>query len=134
MTTLPKHLLPASLLRIADLCGDDIMWAVWEHFSGRHVYVPETVEGHPLSTKLGHSGAARLAHAFGGEILEIPRAEAARRAVRDALIRRDRATGDELAVLAVRYQLTERQVRTILSAQSCARPLRQLDVWEARDG
>lgn len=133
MTSLPKHLLPASLLRIADLCGDDIMWALWERFPGVHVYVPRHAAGHPLQATLGAS-LFRLAHAFGGEILEIPKAEAARRAVRDALIRRDRERGDDHAAIALRYHLTERQVRTILSAQSCARPLRQLDVWEARDG
>ena len=126
MTTLPRHLLPASLLRIAEQCGDDVMWALWERFPGVHVYVPREAAGHPLQAVLG-ANLFRLARAFGGEILEIHKAAAARRAVRDALIRRDRERGDDHAAIALRYQLTERQVRTILSVQ--ARLNRQLDVW-----
>lgn len=129
MTTLPRHLLPGSLLRLAEYCGDDVMWSVWEHYAGCTVYVPRAVEAHhPLAARLGQ-GAVRLVEAFGGEILTIPRADAARRAVRDARIRQDRETGALLCELARRYQLTERQVSTILHAQAAGRVNRQADLF-----
>lgn len=133
MTALPRHLLPGSLLRLAEYCGDDVMWAVWEHYAGCTVYVPRTVEAHhPLRALLG-AKAWRLAEAFGGEFLTIPRAEAARRAVRDARMRQDRKTGAPLCELARRYQLTERQVSTILHAQAAGRVTRQVDLFEGSE-
>ena len=133
MTTLPRHLLPGSLLRLAEYCGDDVMWAVWEHYAGCTVYVPRAVEAHhPLMALLGPN-MWRLVEAFGGEILTIPRADAARRAVRDARMRQDRETGAPLCDLARRYQMTERQVSTILHAQDAGRVTRQVDLFEGSE-
>ena len=117
MTALPRHLLPGSLLRLAEYCGDDVMWAIWEHYAGCHLHVPNAVaEHHPLRALLGPK-AWRLTEAFGGEILTIPRAESARRAVRDVRIRQDRESGASLSELARSYQLTERQIGAIVNAK-----------------
>ena len=118
MTQLPRHLLPVSLLQIADYCGDTVMWTLWEQYGGCHLRVPMRYDAaHPLNTPLGAVGLARLVDAFGGEILNIPRADAARRAVRDELIRNARAEGADLATLARRFTLTERQISTICRAR-----------------
>lgn len=118
MTQLPRHLLPASLLQLADYCGDDVMWALWDSHGGGHLRIPLRYDAaHPLNARLGPVGFARLVDSFGGEILTIPRADAARRAVRDALIRQGRAAGRTLFELARQYQLTERQITTICRAR-----------------
>lgn len=117
MTELPKHLLPASLRQIADYCGEATMWAIWSAYGGGHLSVPERVRPeHGLSQLLGLPGARRFCQAFGGEILTIPKAEAAKRAVRNECIRRDRRGGMSNFGLCRKYGLTERQIITICQA------------------
>lgn len=114
MDPLPRQLLPRSLKTLADYCGDRVMWTVWEAHGGTHLHVPAHAgPGHPLFELLGPD-ACRLTEAFGGETLHIPKADAARRAVRNALIRRDRSGGQPLNRIARRYGLSERQINSIL--------------------
>jgi len=116
MTKLPKHLLPAGLLLIAEYCGDDVMWAIWQAYGGGRLSVPMSVDAeHPLAVLLGLAAAIKFCEAFGGELLNIPKAERAKRAVRDELIRTDRLAGSTLFALARKYNLTDRQIMSICS-------------------
>jgi len=118
MNDLPRHLLPASLLQIADYCGEAVMWAIWSEYGGGHLSVPvQATPAHSLSQLLGFAAACRFCQAFGGELLTIPKAEAAKRAVRNERIRQDRREGLDNFSLCRKYGLTERQIIAICQAE-----------------
>ena len=111
---LPMHLLPPSLRQIAEFCGDEVMWDIWRHYAGGHLSVPKTVTAdHHLAQTLGPANAFKFCQAFGGELMNIPKAEAAKRAVRNAFIKADKAVGLDNFTLCRKYNLTERQISTI---------------------
>lgn len=121
MTTLPAHLLPQSLLTIADYCGEDVMWAIWENYGGGRLHVPMTATPeHKLSDLLGFANACRFCEQFGGEMLTIAKADHARRAVRNELIRQARREGIDNLTLARRFNLTDRQIMQICKAYAPA--------------
>ena len=63
---------------------------------------------------LGREPAEKLQAMFGGdEHFDLPKAERALRAVRDAEIRRRRIKGESVRNLALEYGLTERQIYAI---------------------
>nr|WP_275949576.1 Mor transcription activator family protein [Nevskia ramosa] len=76
---------------------------------------------------LGRDLAEQLVKAFADDVvISLPKADKLLAQVRDAAIRLEHATGDSMAVLALRYDLTERHVLNIV--QSSVRP-----VWRAPD-
>lgn len=117
MSELPRHLLPASLLDIAEYCGDDVMWKVWSAYGGCRVSVPSVMTPeHSLSQLLGYADACKLSTAFGGaEPLTIAKAETARRAVRNEMIRQDHREHMSMCNLVRKYDLTDRQISTIIN-------------------
>jgi len=79
------------------------------------MYVPKRFDpDHPIVKLLGHAAAAKLIEAYGGlEHFDLPKGEVAIKACRDRQLRADRAAGLTYATLALRYALTERQIRNI---------------------
>lgn len=129
MSQLPRHLLPESLRTLAEYCGDDVMWLMWQEFGGGRLHVPLAVNpDHRLSQLLGFANACQLCEQFGGEFLTISKAESARRAVRNELIRQAKREGADNFSLARKYNLTDRQIITICSddAPACC----NLDLFE----
>lgn len=122
MSTLPKHLLPESLLQIADYCGEATMWAILGEYGGGHLWVPVSVTPeHRLSVLLGYDAACKLCEAFGGEFFRhIPNATAAKREIRDEQIREEAAAGAGNFELCRKYGLSERQ---IIKIKGAARPV-----------
>lgn len=112
MTTLPKHLLPDSLLQIAEYCDEATMWAILGEYGGGHLWVPVAVNPeHRLSVLLGHAAACKFCEAFGGEYFRhIPNAAAARREIRDEQIRSEAAAGADNFTLCRKYGLSERAI------------------------
>lgn len=103
--------LPHSLLKIAEYCGDDVMWALLEHYGGGHVAIPKQLSpDHSLCKTLGPEMAQQLSATFGGEILRIPGALKARLEARNAAIRQDYVDGLTQHELARKYRITERQI------------------------
>jgi len=120
---LPYELLPPNLRRIAEHCGESIMWELWEHYAGGHVCVPiAPIHGHPLTELLGVPRCLELCRHFAGETLLIPKADAARIAVRNALIRTQRTSGSTNFQLARRYGLTERRIIDITHSPELEQP------------
>ena len=118
MSVLRLDLLPQSLQDIAEFCGEDVMLKIWEHYGGTRLQVPKTAApAHKLVELLGYPSACLFCEQFGGEFLVIAKAEAARRAVRNDMIRQDRQQGANNAVLARRYNLTDRQIIDICRAE-----------------
>lgn len=119
MSSLPRHLLPQSLQTIADYCGETVMWTIWEHFGGGRLHVPLRVEpDHRLSELLGFAAASAFCQQFGGEFLTIAKAESAKRAVRNELIRQAKREGLDNFTLARRFNLTDRQIMEICKAEA----------------
>jgi Mor family transcriptional regulator len=118
MSVLRRDLLPQSLQDIAEFCGDDVMLKIWENYGGTRFQVPKTATPeHKLVALLGIVNACLFCEQFGGEFLTIAKAEAARRAIRNDMIRKDRQRGDNNATLARRYNLTDRQITDICRAE-----------------
>lgn len=116
MIRLPTHLLPPKLREIAEFCGDETALLLLEHAGGGHVAVPQPDNLHPMHQLvewLGPVLARSFCQAFSGEIIQIPKAAAAMRIVRNRQIREERLAGASLFTLARRYGLTERQVMVI---------------------
>lgn len=113
--SLPLELLPGSLRDMAETCGPALALKVAEVYGGCHVSIPASVDNAPgLVEVLGKPMAATLCAIYGGELLTIPRAMNARRHVRNEVIRETRRAGAKLRELARQFDLTERQVSTIL--------------------
>ena len=107
--------LPPSLQRLVEAIGVKATLALVSHHGGIRLYVPKTVKpGHRLTRQIGLQGARALAACFPGELLFVPRAAGALRALRNKQIRQQHAAGDSAATIARRVGLTERQVFTIL--------------------
>jgi len=108
---------PGSLKRIAEWCGVDAAIKIWEHYAGCHLSVPKHLpDDHRLVDELGIDAARSLSKLHGGEILSISKCQKTRRAIRDEIIRDSRGRGEQLATLARRHDLTERQIMVICSA------------------
>ena len=112
---LPLRYFPAGFLTIREYCGDAVMWGLFTKFSGARVSVPKKFPGgeHSLSLHLGVEGCAALVAAFGGSVINVPKCDAAKRALRDASIRARLAAGEHVNALAAEFGLTYRQVQKI---------------------
>jgi len=112
--------LPPSLRDIAELIGLPGTLRLVETYGGVRLYVPKKLDAeHKLAQLIGLEQAAKLADTYGGEMhFDIPRAVEATRAARDRCIRADQASGSTHRELALKYSLTERQIRNILGAEA----------------
>lgn len=126
---LPTQYLPDGLKRIADYCGWEVMWLIWEAAAGTRIQVSMApAADHWLCELLGPVAARQFCDTFGGETLNIPKADAAKRAVRDRAIRHEKANGAGINALAVKYKLTYRQIQTI--CREVATPAVNFDVFD----
>lgn len=108
--------LSATLVDIIEATDLETALRLVECWGGVRVYVPhQLTEEHALVTTLGRRRAEKLAAAFAGESLVIPRCLHAVRAARNAQIRARRAEGATPAQLARQHSLTERQVYSIVA-------------------
>lgn len=111
---LPKALIPERLQEIAGYCGEQTALALLLNFPGVHVRIPKKAHPtHKLAELLGMPAFIKMVEIFPDEVLQIPRAAAAIRALRNQQILRDFARGDSQATIAIAYGMTERQINTI---------------------
>ncbi len=91
------------------------MWLLFKGFAGMRVVVPKKMPDlqHALCVELGEDGCRRLVASFGGEVINVPVCDAAKRRLRDESIRDLIATGVTVNDLANRFGLTYRQVQAI---------------------
>lgn len=116
MVELDESLLPGILRDIARLIGLPGTLQLVKHYGGVRLYVPKRFDpDHVLVKVLGQPAVIKLIEHFGGEAhFDIPKALVAANAVRNAGIRGEYAELSQ-SQLARKYNLTERQVRNILS-------------------
>ena len=119
---LPLRFLPPGFLKVREYCGDAVLWGLFKGFAGMRVAVPRQVPGndHELCLVLGVDGARALVGAFGGEVINVPVCDAARRRLRDESIRARVWAGASVNAVAHEVGLTYRQVQVI-----CKRDLRE---------
>lgn len=121
MIDLPLHLLPPKLREIAEYCGTDTALLLLEHAGGGYVRAPEPENLHalhPLVEWLGVERAQAFCQAYAGEIIQIPKASAALRTIRNRRIHEERRAGVSLFALARKYGLTQRQIISILGDET----------------
>ncbi|MBF0283214.1 MAG: hypothetical protein HQL51_02015 [Magnetococcales bacterium] len=118
--------LPRSLQEVAGLVGLEAVSALVRHYAGSRVRVPRRSRpDHPLAACLGWEAMRRFCHLFGGEVLEVPRADGVRRRLRDREIVQLYDGGTPVRLLAKTYGLTERRIYYILNTtETNARPSR----------
>jgi hypothetical protein len=117
MIDLPLHLLPPKLREIAEYCDVETALLLLEHAGGGHIKVPLPKNLHALHQLvewLGPERARVFCDNFSSETIQIPRAQAALRVIRNKKIREEREAGASLFVLARRYGMTERGILKII--------------------
>lgn len=114
-TAIDIGLLPPILQDLVELIGLHPTMQLVQAYGGVRLYVPKlALDGdHSLVRLIGGEAAKKLQSIYGGEPhFDIPKAERALRAVRNAEIRAKRLN-TSLRQLALQYRLTERQILTI---------------------
>lgn len=105
------------LAELTDLVGIAKTLRIVERWGGTRLYVPaQPPDDHALVEAVGRQAANAIASAYAGERLEVPRAVALMRELRNREMRAAAAEGATQPELARQYRLTQRQIRTILGA------------------
>ena len=125
-TDLATDLLPPVLQVFVRLIGLQPTMALVERFGGLRIFIPtpeRCTDEHQFAQIIGTANLVKLADAYGGlEHFQLPKAEKALLAVRNARIAADYSTTKTARQLAAEHRLTEGQVVRILSAQGATAP------------
>lgn len=118
MDEVNESLLPGILQEMADLIGLPATLKLAQHYGGVRLYVPKTLpEDHVLIDIVGEAAARKLVEQYGGLVhFDIPKAQAVSVALRNSKIRAEWPALSQRQ-LALKYHLTERQVRKILAME-----------------
>jgi hypothetical protein len=117
--------LPPRAAELAEVIGLAATLRLVEGWGGLRQYVPAPAHlhaDHPLVRQLGREAARRLAEHYAREKIDVPRCLSALRAARDRRIVAEHEQGASGRELAMRYQLTERQIWTILAREQPENP------------
>jgi hypothetical protein len=105
---------PGVLHEIVQMIGEEGTAALVAQYGGTRIYISSTLKPeHPLCSLLGHEAAQKISDEFGGLSVEIPRGVGLQRERRNLLIVADSAAGISQRLLALKYHLSERCIRTI---------------------
>ncbi|WP_293392969.1 Mor transcription activator family protein [Nevskia sp.] len=118
-----ERLLPPVTRRIVGAIGVAATVRLLKSRGGTRLWVPkQSARSEVLTDILGRDLAEQLVKAFANDVvISLPKADKMLAQVRDTAIRSEHAAGDSMAVLALRYDLTERHVLNVV--QSEARPV-----------
>lgn len=112
------ELLPASMAELADIIGLPAVLALMKAFGGTELWVPQKLShAHALVGAIGPEAAQTLCEYMAGERCKVPRGAEIIREIRNRAIRRERREGAKLDELALRYEITDRQVLNILNSE-----------------
>ena len=125
--TVPIDLLPPLLQEFERLVGLQATMALVQKWGGLRVYFPtpeRVTEDHPYAAVIGIEALLVLAKEYGGlPHFQLPKAERALQAVRNARIAAEYATNKTAREIAAEYGLTEGQVVRIVANMGVAAPL-----------
>lgn len=124
---IPIDLLPPLLQEFERLVGLQSTMALVRRWGGLRVYFPtpeRVTEDHPYAAVIGTDALLKLAKEYGGlPHFQLPKAERALQAVRNARIAEDYATNKTAREIAAEYGLTEGQVVRIVASLGVTAPL-----------
>lgn len=112
-----EEYLPQSMREVVELIGVESTFKLIDRFSGiNELYIPERIKSsHPIAEAVGYFNARKLSQNFGKTYINVPRAAAAMRALRNDMIRTEYSQGILSArQLAQKYSLTERWIWEII--------------------
>ncbi len=119
---LPLELLPPELRVVAEAAGAAAALRLVQERGGRRVYIPAVVEpGHWLVEIIGLEGLRALVEAYPSEPIEVSKAEAALRFLRDRQMRSERLRGATISEISTATRLSRRRVQQVL-AEGCGQP------------
>ena len=125
--TVPIDLLPPLLQEFERLVGLQATMALVQKWGGLRVYFPtpeRVTEGHSYAAVIGMDALLKLAEEYGGlPHFQLPKAERALQAVRNARIASEYATNKTAREIAAEYALTEGQVVRIVASMGVTAPL-----------
>ncbi|MPT12178.1 Mor transcription activator family protein [Comamonas sp.] len=125
--TVPIDLLPPLLQEFERLVGLQATMALVQKWGGLRVYFPtpeRVTEDHPYATVIGIEALLKLAKEYGGlPHFQLPKAERALQAVRNARIAADYSTSKTAREIAAEYGLTEGQVVRIVAMLDVKAPI-----------
>lgn len=115
MQATETNMLPGTLQEMEQLIGTKAVLLLVAKYGGVGLYIPKKIHReHELAKLIGIESAEKLASKCGGEEVEIPKMLAASIAGRNAEIKNEYKTQSQRQ-LALKYQLTERQIRNIVT-------------------
>jgi hypothetical protein len=131
MHIVDESLLPGILQEIAGIIGIPATLKLVSHYGGVRLYVPKHLpEEHVLIDIVGIDAALKLSEHYGGLVhFDIPKAQAVSIALRNSKIREEYPASSHRK-LALKYGLTERQVRKILSGQAENERSEQMNLFD----
>jgi Mor family transcriptional regulator len=114
--SIPEEEFPESLTDIKDVIGYEGAMTLLNKCAGTRLFIPKNMKvQHKLAELLGFEQARLMSKHFGGETISIVRAARAKRIMRNREIIRCYDNGERVPDIALKVQLTERQIYTILS-------------------
>lgn len=106
---------PGQFQELRDMIGEEKTAILVQYIGGVRLYIPSSLHTkHALIAWLGADVAQQVCAEFGGLSVEIPRLEALRRADRNAQIISDMEAGLSQRSAALKYRMTERNIRNIV--------------------
>lgn len=106
---------PGQFHELREMIGEEKTAILVQYIGGVRLYIPSSLHtDHALAIWLGEDVAKKVCAEFGGLSVEIPRLEALRRADRNAQIISDMAAGLSQRNAALKYRMTERNIRNIV--------------------
>lgn len=125
--TVPIDLLPPLLQEFERLVGLQATMALVQKWGGLRVYFPtpeRVTADHPYAAVIGINALLKLAGEYGGlPHFQLPKAERALQAVRNARIAADYSTSKTAREIAAEYGITEGQVVRIVATMGVTAPL-----------
>lgn len=110
------NMLPQTMREMARVISLASVIKIVGKYGGIRVCVPTAAcEGHQLADLIGFSEMDALCRYYQNEEIEIPRCTNVSRVIRNREIKASHNNGESQAALAIRFKLTERGVRKILS-------------------
>lgn len=106
---------PPGFLEVRSYCGDVVMWGLFKHYAGQRLVVPRNMPDphHQLIVCLGLEAVMKLVECFGGEVINVPVCDAAKRWLRDESVRKMVKAGLSINQVVAKVGLTYRQVQRI---------------------
>ncbi len=109
--------LPPVAANLVALIGKRLALALMSSTTRGNVYVPlRPKPSSKLVQTIGMAATLRLCEVYGGRTIHIPQCAATHRVKRDAEIRQLAADGIPHSQIALRFGLTDRQIRNVLAA------------------